>query len=271
MEGESTRDRMIRRIPAEAYGREFFLSHFLEGFREFELGGLSVVKARQLRLLDLSANISLLEVGFGRGELLLHCARRGVAVTGIDYAPDALKIARATLQDFPDADLHLADCTRLPFADDSFDRTFSGDVIEHLCFEDAVMKLREMYRVTKPGGFVLVHTTPNTFFTRGVYPWCKYLLRMINPGAVRHIDDHLKMMRQLHVDEYNLFSLRRIAAKAGLPHARLWIDEDILRSAEHRHTAAFAGNRLVRFVGSLGNLYPVRLLLGNDLYLKCVK
>jgi len=100
---------MIRRIPAEAYGREFFLSPFLEGFKEFELGSLSVVKTRQLELLDLGANIALLEIGFGRGELLLHCARRGVAVTGIDYAPDALKIAQVTLQDFPDADLRLAD------------------------------------------------------------------------------------------------------------------------------------------------------------------
>jgi ubiquinone/menaquinone biosynthesis C-methylase UbiE len=262
---------MIRRIPAEAYGRAFFLSPFLEGFKEFEGGSLSVVKARQLELLGLSANIALLEIGFGRGELLLHCARRGVAVAGIDYAPEALKIALVTLQDFPDADLRLANCLHLPFPDDSFDRTFSGDVIEHLCFEDAVTKLREMHRVTKPGGFVLVHTTPNTFFTRGIYPWCKYFLRLINPGAVRQIDAHLKMMRQLHVDEYNLFSLRRVAAQAGLLQARVWIDEDMLRSAKHRHTAVFAENRLVRFVGTLGNLRAVRLLLGNDLYLKCVK
>ena len=262
---------MIRRIPAEAYGREFFLSPFLEGFREFELGSLSVVKAKQLEMLNLSGDVALLEVGFGRGELLLHCARGGVAVTGVDYAPDALEIARATLRDFPGADLRLADCRCLPFADDSFDRTFSGDVIEHLCFEDAVVTLKEMYRVTKPGGFVLVHTTPNTLFTRGVYPWCRLLLRFINRDAVRDIEAHLKMMRQLHIDEYNLFSLRRVAAEAGLHRARVWIDEDLLRSARHRHTRVFAGNRLVRLVGSLGNLYPIRLLFGNDLYLKCVK
>jgi ubiquinone/menaquinone biosynthesis C-methylase UbiE len=265
------RNQTRRRISAESYGREFFLSHFLEGFREFELGSLSVVKTRQLELLDLRPGISALEVGFGRGELLLHCARRGVAVSGIDYAPDALKIAQVTLKDFPDADLRLADCTRLPFADDAFDRAFSGDVIEHLCFEDAIMKLREMRRVTKPGGFVLVHTTPNTFFTRGVYPLCRSLLRMIDREAVHRIEAHLKMMSQLHVDEYNLFSLRRIAAKAGLAGARVWIDEDMLRSAKHRHTEVFAKNRLVRFVASLGRLYPVRLFFGNDLYLKCIK
>src|SRR5437764_939062 len=140
-------EQMRRRIPAEAYSKEFFLSPFLEGFKEFELGSLSVVKTRQLALLDLRPGLSVLEIGFGRGELLLHCARRGVAVAGIDYAPDALKIAQVTLQDFPDADLRLADCKRLPFADDTFDRTFSGDVIEHLCFADAVIKLREMHRV----------------------------------------------------------------------------------------------------------------------------
>ncbi|HEX8087675.1 MAG TPA: class I SAM-dependent methyltransferase [Blastocatellia bacterium] len=262
---------MSRRIPAEAYGRDFFLGPFLEGYSEFQEGRLSVVKARQLEMLELEGGVSVLEVGYGRGELLLHCARMGASVAGIDYAPEAFKIARVTMREFPRADLRLGDCTGLPFEDDSFDRVFSGDVIEHLSFNDAVLKLKEMYRVTRPGGFILVHTTPNTLFTRYMYPWARHVLRFINERSVEEIDAHLKVMKRLHVDEYNLFTLRRAARRAGLPGARVWVDEDLLRSSKHRHTQVFAANRLARFVGSLGKYSAVRLLLGNDLYLKCVK
>jgi SAM-dependent methyltransferase len=47
---------------------------------------------------------------------------------------------------------------RLPFEDASFDATVSIEVIEHV--EDSFAFLRELARVTKPGGRVIV-TTPN--------------------------------------------------------------------------------------------------------------
>jgi SAM-dependent methyltransferase len=48
---------------------------------------------------------------------------------------------------------------RLPFEDAGFDATVSMEVIEHV--EDQFAFLRELVRVTKPGGLILV-TTPNT-------------------------------------------------------------------------------------------------------------
>ena len=48
---------------------------------------------------------------------------------------------------------------RLPFAEAEFDATVSMEVIEHV--EDQFAFLRELVRVTKPGGLVVV-TTPNT-------------------------------------------------------------------------------------------------------------
>ncbi|MBK7643286.1 MAG: class I SAM-dependent methyltransferase [Planctomycetes bacterium] len=48
---------------------------------------------------------------------------------------------------------------RLPFDDASFEATVSVEVIEHV--EDQFAFLRELVRITKPGGLILV-TTPNT-------------------------------------------------------------------------------------------------------------
>jgi hypothetical protein len=53
----------------------------------------------------------------------------------------------------PNADVH-ADITRLPFADESFDLAVCSHVLEHV--EDDVAAMRELRRVLRPGGSVLV-------------------------------------------------------------------------------------------------------------------
>jgi ubiquinone/menaquinone biosynthesis C-methylase UbiE len=256
------------RVPAERYDKAYLLSACTEGFDEFEAGTLSFVKELQLAELELTPGVTLLEVGFGRGEFLRHCAERGAVVSAIDYSPAALEIGRQTLASFPEADLRVADCKDLPFESESFDRVYSGDVLEHQDFEDGVVMLREMKRVLKPGGFLFLHTSPNTVFTRGILPLVKPLLRRIDAEAVRVLEEHMQVNAGVHVHEYNLLSLRRVARAAGLAGARAWIGEDVLRSSKHRHTAALGESRLVQLAGRLGRIGPVRFLLGNDLYLK---
>lgn len=258
-------------IPAEEYNLDFYLSAHLEGFQEFKSGDLSYVKQKQVEMLRITEGVRLLEVGYGRGELLLHSARRGAVVHGVDYSPDAVIVARDTLRDFPNADVRTADSRKLPYDSDSFDRVFSGDVIEHMSFPDAVDSLSEMYRVTRPGGFLLVKTTPNTLFVRCVYPWAKLIFRAIDRDSVALMDEQLQIMRQLHVDEYNLFSLKKAARMAGMPHAKVWIDPDVTRSHNHRYSDRFRHNPLIRFAAWIGGLAPFRLFLGNDLYLQCHK
>jgi ubiquinone/menaquinone biosynthesis C-methylase UbiE len=260
-----------RRVPADTYDEAYLLSDNTEGFQEFSEGSLSFVKQFQLSQLELSPGTSLLEVGFGRGEFLCHCARLGAAVSGIDYSPAALEIARRTLAEFPDAHLRVADCKELPFESDSFDRVYSGDVLEHQDIEDGAQMLREMHRVLRPGGFMFVHTSPNTIFTRLILPVAKPLLRRIDEQTVRVLEEHMKVNSTVHVNEYNLFSLRKVARMAGLDRAEIWIGKDILRSSRHRHTKALSSNRLVRLIGRLGAIGPVRFLFGNDLYLRSRK
>ena len=183
-----------RRVPPEVYDREYLLSDNTEGYEEFQSGSLSYVKQLQLDMLDLETGTTLLEVGIGRGEFLRHCAERGAAVSGIDYSEAALEIARSTLQEFPEADLRVADCKELPFEADSFDRVYAGDVLEHQDIEDGAVMLREMHRVLRPGGFLLVHTAPNSVFMKLVYPIARPLLKRIDERSVEvdgrmHVED----------------------------------------------------------------------------------
>jgi SAM-dependent methyltransferase len=99
----------------------------------------------------------VLEEGSGTGLVSLDLARKGAAVFVLDKSDKALALSEAA---FKTAEIdHLA--TRasildLPFDQDSFDITWSGGVIEHFKKDEQVKILREMLRVTRPEGRVIV-------------------------------------------------------------------------------------------------------------------
>jgi len=258
-------------IPAETYSREYLLSPSLEGYAEFLDGGLSSAKHKQLLMLDLGPGIDLLEIGFGRGEFLRHCAGRCRSATGIDYSQAAWEIAVETLRGTPNASVQVADCRALPFAAAAFDSVYSGDVIEHLSASDGQRMLSEAWRVLRPGGTLLIHTSPNAAFMRFVYPLARRLLSFGNRAAIERLDAHLDVGRHVHLHEYDLRHLKRAARLAGMDDVDAWIDADILRSGASWHTQTLQANPLVRLAAMLGRLAPLRYFLGNDLYLRCRK
>ena len=94
------------------------------------------------------STLRILDVGCGTGANLEMLAQYGEA-EGVDVSDDALEFCR---QKGLRAQKGLAET--LPFADESFDITTALDVIEHL--DDDVAGLKEMYRVTKGGGYSLI-------------------------------------------------------------------------------------------------------------------
>ncbi len=109
--------------------------------------------------LGLQAGDRVLDVGAGFGRHVFECARRGADVVALDYAQDEVVETRATLGAMIEAgeiDHHRVagvlrgDATKLPFADDSFDKVITSEVLEHV--QDDVAAISEMIRVLKPGG-----------------------------------------------------------------------------------------------------------------------
>ena len=92
--------------------------------------------------------IRILDVGCGTGANLEMLSKFGQA-QGVDVSDDALEFCRRK-----GLDAHKGFAETLPFADETFDITTALDVIEHL--DDDVAGLREMYRVTKKGGYSLI-------------------------------------------------------------------------------------------------------------------
>jgi SAM-dependent methyltransferase len=92
----------------------------------------------------------LLDAGCGTGENLLHLARRGKAV-GVDLSEEALRFCRTR-----GVVSVRGSVLSVPFLSERFDVVTSFDVIYHRWVGDDRAAVREMARVLKPGGLLLV-------------------------------------------------------------------------------------------------------------------
>lgn len=104
---------------------------------------------------------SFCEVGSGSGTTSATLARMGARITLVDISPKSLAFARRHFEGARlGADYAIQDGLRLGFRDGSFDVVWNGGVIEHFTDDGKVALIREMYRVTRPGGLLLI-VVPN--------------------------------------------------------------------------------------------------------------
>ena len=99
--------------------------------------------------------IEALDVGCGTGFLSLELAGRGHRVTGIDFAPEMLALAKdKAVAAGAQIRFEHADAENLPFAAASFDLVITRHVLWTLPHPDAA--LGEWIRVLRPGGRLAV-------------------------------------------------------------------------------------------------------------------
>lgn len=120
-------------------------------------------------LAEQNPQLSLLDVGAGSGTISTSLAKympegrltaTDLSDTILERARDLAKSANATNMTFQQANAY-----ELPFPDDSFDVTHTHQMLAHL--GAPVDALRELLRVTKPGGIVAVRETD-------MQMWCQW-------------------------------------------------------------------------------------------------
>jgi SAM-dependent methyltransferase len=122
--------------------------------------------------------------GTGYGSRLLA---RAASVSGVDRAVEAVALARNRVN----GAFHVADVPPIPFADDCFDFVVSFETVEHIPEDEEFV--REIRRVLRPGGYVLI-STPNQ--------------------DVSTVDG--TPLNEWHIREYTLGSLKELLENAGL-------------------------------------------------------
>ncbi len=111
-----------------------------------------------LRRVDLRPGHLVLDIGCGVGAFLRMVADRGARAFGLDASPALLDVARERV---PGGDLRVGDMEALPYDDDTFDLVVGHAVIHHV--PDVELAFKEMLRVVKPGGRVVVCGEPTRY------------------------------------------------------------------------------------------------------------
>ena len=86
----------------------------------------------------------------------VELARRGIDVTSVDAFASEIETWRRLAGGRPRLSFEVADGRALPFEDASFDHAYSISVLEHVADDGDAQALRELARVVRPGGRVVL-------------------------------------------------------------------------------------------------------------------
>ena len=244
-------------VSPEAYTEQYYRESCMGAQRWETSGGAAAdpLYFHYARLAGVRPGEVLVDVGCGRGELLVAALRAGAArAVGVEYSQAALGLARRTVDaaGLEGAEVHLADARALPLADATADVVTMLDVVEHLSPAELARALAEARRVLRPGGRLLAHTMPS----HTIYSVTYRALRAARPRrrAAWPPDPRNELERAMHVNEQSLWSLRRTLRRAGFASVRVTLgrfvytdhlpDESarrmVHRLASHRPTASLA-------------------------------
>lgn len=166
----------MRRTTIQDASRAFFDTRAAQ-VRELDLAALCYVSGRDprlwsderiygdmvdsiLSLTKANGHSTLLEVGCASGFVARGVAPRVGAYVGVDVAARAVAMAKRL--NLGNAEFRVGDGTKLPFTKDRFDAAICYDVFTN--FPDFALGeaiIRDMLRVVKPGGNVLIGSIPD--------------------------------------------------------------------------------------------------------------
>ena len=130
-------------------------------------------------IVDTNSPLTVLDVACGTGDFTIEIAKKaaqGSVVKGIDLSEGMMQVGRDKIKAADvDATLEYGDCEALAYADDTYDRISVGFGVRN--FENLTVGLKEMCRVLKPGGklVILELSVPSNPIIR----WC-YKLYFLN-------------------------------------------------------------------------------------------
>jgi SAM-dependent methyltransferase len=158
----------------------------------------------------------VVDLGCGSGRTLLWNRDWGAHAVGVDIAPYFSAEARQ------EKDLLLGDLRRLPFADATFSKAYSLDVLEHLSPDALGAMLGEAARVIKPGGalFVYTHVRKNAPIAKGLRAINRFAEWLDRRGLVDLRQEHLR--KSDHVNPLrDVPHLEEVTRQAGFRVARI--------------------------------------------------
>ena len=141
-------------------------------------------RRKAMKYIDKGEHKHLLDVACGTGDFSIAAYRAGVwHITGIDISANMVEVGRRKIQELglePYIDLQVGDTEQMEFADQTFDVVTVAFGVRN--FEHLKIGLKEMWRVLRPGGKVIIleFSMPERFPMKQLYRlYFRYILPMI--------------------------------------------------------------------------------------------
>ncbi len=141
--------------------------------------GLGERVAREIQPSD-----TVLECACGTGAISRSIAPRCRQLTATDFSAGMLRQTQKSCRNYSNVKIRLADMTHLKYRDNRFDVVVAGNVIHLL--NDPLAAVRELERVCKPGGKLIIPTYINA--SAGVNKRAVQLLTLMGADFRRQFD-----------------------------------------------------------------------------------
>ena len=150
---------------SRAIGRKFGFDYF-DGDRNHGYGGFNYLQRFWQPVIptiienyQINNSSAVLDVGCAKGFFLYDLKQKlpGISINGVDISEYAIENAKPEIKDF----LQVANATKLPFKDDSFDFVMSINTVHNLNREDCAISLQEIERVSRGDSFITVDAYRN--------------------------------------------------------------------------------------------------------------
>ena len=121
-------------------------------------GGENIFRIKTVEFANLATGEQVLDLCCGSGKLIPYISPYVAPnghITAVDICESAIRIARKKTKN-QSITLHLASATHLPFRTSFFDKCFISMGLHHMSKQDRCLTLREVCRVLKTGGSLIV-------------------------------------------------------------------------------------------------------------------
>lgn len=228
----------MEQVKPAIYNREYFLKS-CDGYDYWKDSfgkKLNPRLAYSLEIAKLKKGEKVLDFGCGRGEMVVQSAIIGCETVGIDYSPESISLTKEaiTKNKLKNCRAILTKGNKLPFREKSFDVVFFLDVAEHLNDKELINSFKEIRRVLKMSGRLIIHTSPNKEWVDKGY---RYYTRWINFVASKLIwepffkirllyqkDPRSSWEKKVHINEQTVESLKNALQEADFRDINIWLD-----------------------------------------------
>jgi len=220
-----------------------------------------------LRMAKIKPGMKVLDLGCGKGELVVFAARLGAEVWGVDYSKAAIQLAKKSICFLPNkmrarVKLSHQDFKKLKLPVDYYDRIIAVALIEHIRPWEVDILFDKAKKALKKNGKLIIHTAPNRYVPDYGVPLYRFwhLIARGKPAVevARHPYDLI-----MHINEQTPSSLKKSLKNHGYSN-RIWLE----KGGIYTMLESFGAKKSVlkKMIVKILALWPFKLIFFDNIY-----